>query len=315
MAELRVALVAGPRVAESLRDACLGHQLTPDWSTEGLRQIRPHLLLIEAEGLRTGTGGPWTNDELCDLLEAARAEAIPSAVWVTDRELAERLPHRVLERADRVFAPDPATVELLSHKTTIRPAVLPHAAAAAAIRGGRRPAGGIAYVGGYSRRWSPDARRFVEDFLDLARPFGIRVVARTKAEARALPRRYRRLVHRSENGAVAAPDEPNFRVLVDFEPDGGVARAVFDALAAGVHVIAPRNHVAVRLLPKLTYIRRSVEDVAARAAWSMRGGSEQDDLADAGRRAVLNAHTYEHRLATIAASLGYPVMPDGSARR
>lgn len=42
-------------------------------------------------------------------------------------------------------------------------------------------------------------------------------------------------------------------------------------------------------------------------------GSEREwsEMSEVGRRAILHAHTYSNRLATIASTAGFRVVPDG----
>jgi hypothetical protein len=307
VSQLRVGLLAGDRLGASLREACVSLPVPEDFSLSWLREARPQLLLVELDG-PSAHDVDWGRLEL--LVGSSRAEEVPSAIWVTSRDGGDALPMKVLASFDRVFASEPAIAESLMDRIAHRPVVLPHAATSASVKNGRLAGAGIAYIGGYPERWAPRTKQFAESLLEASEAFGLTILARSEEEISGLPHRFRPLVRWSETSDEMVAGLQKNRVLVDFEPEVGLPQGIFDGLAFGMLVVAPRNYTVMRVLPRIVSYPKLPEDACERIAWCVHAGSEQDELALVGRKAVRNAHTYNHRIATLASALGLCVLPD-----
>jgi len=304
--QLRVALLTGERLSESMRGSCTSLYVPKDLSDSWLRKAQPHLLLAEADA--KGIHG-IDQEALTRITGSFAAAQIPSALWVTEGGGAAILAG-ILESFDHVFAGDPRIAESLMAATATRPIVLPHAAAAGGVQGGPARGEGVAYVGGYPKRWALRTRELADAVLKASMPLGLRILIRTEEEIESLPLKFRPFVRWAKTPADLTADLRESRVLVDFEPEVPLPATIFDGLATGLLVIAPRNYTVMRVLPRLVSYPGTPEDAVKRIAWSSERGLEQNDLAQAGRAGVLHAHTYSHRIATIASAFGVQVMPD-----
>ena len=293
----RVAAIAGSRLLDSLEGECDLHPVDEHASREWLQAVRPDLVLIESDGLRSERDSSgWGHEEAGELLEACRESGIPSGVWVSEGDGAGMPRSTLLRRADRVFAPDTVSADLLADQVPRRPIVVPHAASRSALRGSLPDGAGAAYVDGYDGRPPDGSEAYVDSLFEAAGPLGMRILASRDSDRAAELLR--------ECGA-----------LPYFGPAESLPRAVFDALGAGLHVVAPGNHVALRVVPGLVAHSSAAAKVGVELRSAM-GATDEELSRRASRRAVIaHAHTYPHRLATIASAFGFALLPDGEARR
>jgi hypothetical protein len=202
----------------------------------------------------------------------------------------------LLGRVDRVFAPDTVIAASLADRLPRRPIVVPHAASKSALSGGLPAGAGVAFSDGYGGRAPEGSEAYVEALLEAARPLGLRTLTPNAPERAA--------VTLGECGA-----------LLHYGPAEGMPRAVFDALGAGLHVVAPGNHLGLRVVPGLVAHARAPEKVEAELRSAMGTAESEVSRRLIRRAAISRAHTYPHRIATIASAFGFSVLRESNVAR
>lgn len=307
---LRIALLAGPGVREGIERADAEPFLLDP--TADRIDGEPDLVLVESSGLVRKDGGDLDIDLADRLAEMLRDCEAPSALWLSFAQDARRAPRALLESVDRIFAAHPYAAELASHHAPHRPRVLAPAAHPKALLEDPEKRDQIAYLGGYSARWSPESKAEATLMMRVMLGAGMRVLVSDEREVADLPRRYagRVELHPNRDAAIAALAEFRAAVVPLLDADREALPApVMDALAARVRVIVPRNVSLSMTLPKLLCFANSTEEMrSANECWRG-GGPSWEAWVNAGRDVVRNAHTYDHRLATIASALGIRRLP------
>jgi hypothetical protein len=300
LSELRIALLAGPRVSSGIEAAHAGA------IGDGFADC--DFALVESSAL----GDPARTARAIETAERARQAGSPSALWITSTRDAERAPGELVGAFDRVFAAHPHAAEIVAAASRSRPSVLLPAASPDALSADPSEQDRVVYMGGYSGSWPPAARARFDAFLRPALALGLRIVAVRGSEPDGLPWRYRKrlVVVDSPRAAIEALAE--FRVLVAI-PDAGeeeaVPEAALDALGCGVRVVMPHNFAASIAFPRLATFVPAGAKVQPILAECMQEDGGYPRRAAAARRAVGHTHTYAHRLATIAAGLGFSALP------
>ena len=322
LAELRVAAVAGSEHLACIERVCTAVDVIErDWES-GPEAQPPHMLLIESSGLRAepSGGGPLDQDKVervGDLLGWARSLGVPTALWETALHQRILTPTELMAKADHIFVADPEAGEALTEELDgRRPIQLPLAAQVVPkdVPGFRDRSNEVVFLGRWPDDFSGRLEKELESILDAAADHGLTVFESERDSGKnGLPERFSSLVKPVPAASKAVEEFARSRVVVGLDPGNEgrlmIPQITFEALAAGSAVIAP-NHTATRRL--LRYAALIVEDRAEAAeALDRVLGSEEawNEVSDFSRRAVLHAHTYSHRLATIASATGLRLVP------
>jgi len=229
-----------------------------------------------------------------------------------------RTPTTLLRGVEHLFVVDPEAVEPLTEQLEgRRPMRLPLAAQMVPdeVPGFGDRANDVAFVGAWPAGFEGRFEGELESILDAAADHRL-VILRTERGMTpdALPERFASFVRSVPSTAELADAFTYSRIVVGFDPANmgrsAVPQVSFDAPAAGSVLVAP-NHSGTRSLFRYTGLFAK-DCEAARDEMRRVLGSEEEwtEMSEAGRRAILHAHTYSNRLATIASSAGFRVVPD-----
>jgi Glycosyl transferases group 1 len=321
--DLRVATLAGADHLECISRVCTAIDVGErDWNSGSVAGT-PHLLLIESSGLRAQPGGEGgVEDEkverAAELIAWAERHRIPTALWETALMPRIQTPTPLLRSVENVFVVDPEAEEPLTEKLEgRRPMRLPLAAqkVPTEVPGYGDRSNNVAFVGGWPAGFKGRFQEELEAILDVAADHGL-VIFRSErgAPSDALPNRFSSFVRSASSPGEAVEAFADSRMVVGFDPANSGRLAVpqlsFDALAAGSVLVAP-NHSGTRSLFRYTGLvvkdRKEAREEIGRVLGSEKEWSEMSEV---GRKAILHAHTYSHRLATIASAAGFRVIPE-----
>jgi hypothetical protein len=168
------------------------------------------------------------------------------------------------------------------------------------------------FAGTYYRNRHEDRRASLEMILDAARPVGLIIYDRTlgsESDEYGFPERflphvkgrltYNQIVdvykrHRVFLNANSVVDSPTM-----------FSRRVFELLACGTAVLSTESIGMQELFGDLVPVATSLEDATAKLERLLHDDDHWTDITTRGRRAVLGAHTYRHRLHQIAKAAGF----------
>jgi hypothetical protein len=320
VADLRVATVASTAHFECISASCTALDvLDQDWSSEaGL----PHLLLIESSGLRThsGGGGPLADEKVeraAELIAWAERNGVSTALWETALRRRIKTPILLMRMVEHLFVADPEAGEPLTEQLKgRRPMQLPLAAQRVpdAVPGFGDRSHQIAFLGRWPEGFSGRLRDELEAILDVASDRGLVIFQSERAKTNdALPERFSSFVRPVSSAAEAVEAFADSRMVVGFDP-ANIGRLVvpqltLEALAAGSAVIAP-NHAGIRRMFRYSALVTKDHEEAKEGIERILGSEEQwNEESDLARKAILHAHTYSHRLATIASAARFRVVP------
>ena len=324
LAELRLAVHAGPGHLAGLSGACRVVDAGKDDWRSALESERPHLLLIESSQLRgrelADGVPPVMVEELArasELVEWCESRRVPTALWETSPLAQIVTPISLMEKIRHLFVADAAAeAHLAGELEGRRPMQLPLAAQvipeSVPVFGERRSQ--VAFVGTWavSGAGEPSRERF-EEILEVAARYGL-VIFRSEGEGdHDLPERLAPFAVPARSDREATEALRQCRLAVGFDPRNEsrlmAPQVVFDALAAGTVVIAPISPGMTRLFRHAAVIvkrREAADREIQRLLLDREGWSE---LSRRSRAAILNAHTYPHRVATIASVAGFKLIP------
>lgn len=321
LADLRLATLVGDAHLESMRAVCRTVDLQEqDWSS-GPEKASPDLLLIESSGLRKGSGdGPISEEKVeraLALVAWGESQGVPAVLWETALRARIDTPASLMRKVDHVLVADPEAAGSVTGKLEGgRPLRLP--LAAQVIPGSPPPFDRRGQAVGFLARWPADfsgrRRQELEQILDAAIPHGLTVFQRERDAGRdELPDRFASSVAPVRSAGEAVESFQDSRVVIGFDPRNNGPRMVpqvaFDALASGAAVIGP-NHLGLRSILPYSVIRVADRE-EAEAALDRVLGDEQEwsKHSSLSRKAILHAHTYSNRLATIASVVGLRLIP------
>lgn len=311
LGDLRLALIAGERTREAI-DHSRPLSVVPAVPD------RADLLLVESAALERGPKGVLSEQAVAEIARSFRAARVPTAIWLTSTRDAGTATKSLLEPFDHVFAVHQYAVDLAADAAHKRPAVLMPAASPKALAVDAKEKTGVAYMGGYSARWSPQSRALIETYLRVSLTSGLRIIAVRGSEPHGLPRRYSRRVQVVDTPARAVEAMSRFRALIAPAPvqeAESVPEAVMDAIAARVRVIMPSNVAASMALPRMVRFAGPGNDLVEALEECTRQDKRYERYVSGGRRFIQHTHTYSHRLATVAAAAGFRVFPVSSLSR
>jgi hypothetical protein len=305
---VRAAVAVGDRLRLGLSWEWQQDDLQPDtWATT-VETTRPELVLVEVGGDTVPGWGPLDDERLTRLGHWCSDRAVPLVVWVTTASSSPVASAAVVQAATAVFVADPAWVETWRNRSSgyqvdvLRPAAQPrlhHPAAAGQQRESAMMLVGDAGVPSRALAAvvAPALQPMTHDAVDvwqvgrqpapLPGALDNRLVGTVPyAAAATLPARYRVLVD-----AGRCEREPPWTVV-----EAGAAQTPAVTLAAQLADL-PANIAPLVAAAEDPKALRS--EVVARIA--------QPELRDREalllHRAVLDGHTYTHRVASLLASL------------
>jgi glycosyltransferase involved in cell wall biosynthesis len=246
------------------------------------------------------------------LLAWCEARGIATALWETSSRRRIETPASLLQRTQQLFVADPEAASALGGR---RPLQLP---LAAQVIPESRPTYSqrtreIAFLERWPGSFAGKRRQELEAIMDVAAQHGL-VIFRSGSPT-ALPERFSSFVVslRSERDAIESLRDA--RIVIGADPGNHgrlmVPQLVFDALAAGSIVIAP-NYAGIRRLfgDYFAIIVRTPDEAAAAIERLLRDEEKWSEMSAEARVAILNAHSYPHRIATIASAAGFQLLPD-----
>ena len=187
----------------------------------------------------------------------------------------------------------------------VPPRVVPGGCKRNAFLGHRRPR---------SPKFGGRFREELEAILDVAADHGLVIFRSERAGSNdALPERFSSFVRPISSAAEAVEAFADSRMVVGFDP-ANIGRLVvpqltLEALAAGSVVIAP-NHAGIRRMFRYSALVTKDQEEAKEGMERVLGSEDEwSEMSDLARKAILHAHTYSHRLATIASAAGLRVVP------
>jgi hypothetical protein len=323
VADLHVATLAGSAHFECIGRACTAVDLLErDWSS-GSPSGPPHLLLIESSGLSQPGGVGALADErverAAELIAWAQQGDISTALWETALMPRIQTPTALLRSVEHVFVVDPEAIEPVTEKLEgRRPMRLPLAAQAVPdeVPGFGDRSNDVAFVGGWPAGFKGRLEEELVAILDVAADGGL-VILRSERGGTldVLPDRFSSFVRSVPSAVEAVEGIADSRIVVGFDPANvgrwAVPQFSFDALAAGSVLVAP-NHAGTRSVFRYTALFATNREQAKEELGRVLGSEKEwSEMSEAGRRAILHAHTYSHRLATIASAAGFRVVPEG----
>lgn len=322
LSELRLAALAGQAHLQSLRRACRVVDVrAEDWSGGPNRDL-PHLLLIESSGLRKQPRGvgPLADEMVeraLELLDWCGREGVPAALWETFLRRRINTPLSLMEGAPKLFVADPEAVEPLAQQLGgRRPMQLP--LAAQVIPEERIPFAErkieVAFLGRWAEWFSGHRREELEAILDAAAQRGLVIFGHEEdREDYLLPERFLPFAVTVPSDRRGIESFRDARIVVGLDPRNHgrlmVPQVVFDALAAGSAVISPNHTGLRRLVGHITVLLRSREEAEREMDRLLGDEGEWGWMSERARNAILNAHTYKHRVATIASAFGLRLVP------
>ena len=323
LSDLRVAVLAADPHFACIQRACrAGDVLEEDWSA-GPEPAPPHLLLIEASGLRRRPGGtgPIADDKVeraLELIAWCESVGVPTALWETSLQRRIDTPKSLMNKVDHIFVADPEAVGALAQDLDgRRPAQLPLAAqvvpeAAPAFDEREHQ---IVFSGRWASWFKGSQREQLEMILEVASGHGLVIFDReTDREDYRLPESFSPFAVPVPTDRYAIEQFRNSRLVIAYDPRNHgrlmVSQVAFDALASGAAVIAPNNLRLRRVLGHIV-IRLKTRDEAEREIKRLlENEKEWTEESSRSRTAALHAHTYPNRIATIASAAGYRLLPE-----
>ena len=323
LSDFRLAVLAAEPHFDCLHRACRAVDVSnEDWNA-GPEVDPPHLMLIEAGGLRrytTGTG-PIAEEKVeraFELLAWCESEGVPTAFWETSLQPRIDTPTSLLASVGHVFVADPEAIPPLSEQLGgRRPAQLPLAAQIVSekVPGFDDRGLQIAFLNRWENCFEGAEREQLEMILEVAGKHGLVIFQREEDRADyRLPGSLSPFAHTVASERHAIEQFRNSRLVIAFDPRNHgrlmIPQIAFDALASGAVVIAPDN-LGMRRVVGHIVLRLETRDQARQVIERMLGdGDEWAKQSKRSRMATLHAHTYPNRVATVASAAGYRLLPE-----
>jgi hypothetical protein len=323
--ELRVAAIAGTPHYRSMRRVCsVVDVLDQDWSA-GPESGPPHLLLIETSGLRRRrAGGGSVLDEkierALELVDWAEAEGVPTALWETALATRIETPLALARKVSHLFVADPEAVLILMDRLDgRRPMQLPLAAqnVPPETLGFNEREREVGFLARWPAGFAGSECSELEAILDAASERDLVIFQREPdIGADDLPERFSSFVEPVPSTTDAIESLQRSRIVIGFDPRNYgrlmVPQVCFEALAAGCALIAPWYRGSKLLFPHVSFTAKTRDKAAATMEQLLGNESEWAEVSDRGRKAIVHAHRYAHRLATVASAVGLRLLPRGS---
>jgi glycosyltransferase involved in cell wall biosynthesis len=292
-----------------------------------LDRFLPELVLVESawlgakgswEGRIAGLDGP--SPDLVDIVRWCQQRGVPAVFWNK-----EDPPNylRFISSArlfDHVFTVDADSIDRyrrdLGHN---RVHVLPFAAQPLIHHPfcgpGVRDERPVAFAGVYYRQKYADRRRQMEVILDPARAFGLDIYTRVASQGpNRWPRKYRDHIVGTLPYAEMVETYKRYKVFLNVssvvDSTTMCPRRVFELLATGTPVLTAPTRGIEELFGEALAWSDSKERTRSELRRLLADDDERARRRAAGVRAVLAAHTYGHRVATVLAeAIGEQAVP------
>ena len=336
--DLRVAAIADTFTEASFAPDCDLLTFRPDTWRAALEAEHPHLLLVESAW--KGNGGTWEFQvgsytypqsvglpHLSELVSWCRERDIPTVFWNKEDPVHFDKFKEAAQLFDVVLTTDAQRIEAYQQLDRLRAqvvAALPFAAQPAL----HHPTHALAdrdprpvFGGTYYKNRHPERREQMEILLDAARAFDLIIYDRThgqESESVGFPDRF--LPH--VQGGVSYDEMVRiYREHRLFLNTNSViasptmfARRVFELLACGTPVVSTPSVGVEAMFDGIVPVVADPEAATAAMQRLATDDAAWQQTSLAGIRAVLGEHTYQHRLARIAALCGLELTPYADRR-
>ncbi|HEY6653618.1 MAG TPA: glycosyltransferase [Solirubrobacterales bacterium] len=329
--QLRVAGVLDEMSAACFSPDCDLLRFGSEAWQEALAEHDPHLLLVESTW--QGNSGAWqymvasyTHPDyiglpnLKALIGWCRKRDIPTVFWNKEDPVHFERFKEAAALFDYVFTTDSNCIERYAEleRNTAGPIGSLQFAAQPRIH---NPIGGPAersaspvFAGAYYRDRHIDRQRSLQMLLDAAMPFGLEIYDRrfgSEDQAFGFPERFKERV----KGALSYDDMidayKNHRVFLNVnsvtDSPTMFSRRVFELLACGTAVVSTESLGVEQTLGQVVSMVETPEE-ATEALTKLQDEDHWRELMQRARRAVIGDHTYRHRLAEVASTLGFRVI-------
>jgi hypothetical protein len=328
--QLRVAGVLDEMSAACFEPDCDLLRIDSEGWAEAMEAHEPHLLLVESAW--QGNNGSWqymvasyTHPDyiglpnLKALIAWCRQRDIPTVFWNKEDPVHFERFKEAAALFDYVFTSDANCIDryaalerdgsgpISSLQFAAQPRV--HNPIGAPVERSPSPV----FAGAYYRDRHIDRQKSLQMLLDAAMPFGLEIYDRRfghEDKAFGFPERFLDRVkgalpydqvieaykaHRTFLNVNSVHDSPTM-----------FSRRVFELLACGTAVVSTESVGVERTLGDVVSMVETAEE-ATEALTKLQDDDYWRELSQQGRRTVLREHTYRHRLAEVANTLGYNV--------
>ena len=328
--ELRVAAVLDEMSAACFAPDCDLLRFESEGWQDALQAHEPHLLLVESTW--QGNSGSWQYQvasythpdyiglpNLKALVAWCRERDIPTVFWNKEDPVHFERFAEAAALFDYVFTSDSNCIERYAEleRDTDGPIDALQFAAQPRIH---NPVGAPAarsgspvFAGAYYRDRHISRQESLEMLLDAAMPFGLEIYDRrfgSEDQAFGFPERFKDRVQGrlSYDEMIEAYKSHRIFLNVNSVTDSPTmfSRRVFELLACGTAVVSTEGLGVERTLGDLVPVVTTPEK-ATEALTKLEDEDYRRQLALRGRREVIGRHTYRHRLAEIASTLGFKV--------
>lgn len=323
--DLRVAAILDSMSAACFEPECRLLRPTPNnWKTL-LAEQRPHLLLVESAW--HGNDDSWQYkvahydhpdaSGLAEVLQWCREHGIPTVFWNKEDPVHFDRFEKNAALFDHLFTTDARCIpryEALSGARFRSVEALPFAAQPRL----HNPAGAperlrlACFAGSYYATRHISRRRQLEMLLDAAKDFGLTIYDRNFGKGGnqfRFPERFEPYIRGGLSYNQVVEAYRSYRVFLNVNSversPTMMSRRVFELLACGTAVVSTEAEAIEKIFGDHVVVARSEEQVKG----AIKRLIEDDEYFRRhtldGMRFVLGNHTYEHRLATIAAAAGF----------
>jgi hypothetical protein len=332
--DLRVAAVLDEMSANCFGQECDLITFDSQHWEKRLEEHEPHLLLVESAW--RGNGESWRYQvgtypradlqglpNLRALVDWCRQRDIPTAFWGKEDPIHFDRFKEAAALFDYVFTTDGNCVpryEQLQREGSGPVCALQFAAQPRLhnpISIDEKRSNSPCFAGTYYRNRHLDRRQSLEMLLDAARPFGLVIYDRTfdwDNDSFGFPERFLPHVRGSLPYSEVVHAYKSHKVFLNVnsvvESPTMFSRRVFELLACDAAVITTESEGVERTFGELVPVVTTPEEATEALTRLIHDDSYRRGIVVPARRLVMTEHTYRHRLAQIAQTMGYSVSPD-----
>jgi len=322
--DLRVATIV-----DEFTQACLEPEITQlaidarAWRVQ-LPAFRPQLLFVESAW--RGVRDSWKqriasypdrhDDTLETIVRWCRRRDIPTVFWNKEDPVHfDRFVHAA-RRFDHVFTTEVACIDAYRRRGLAADRVHPLLFAAQPAL--HHPGTGVredvvCFAGSYGEAELAARRADLEILLDAAAAFDLRILDRQRTATNAFPARFQRFVRPGVGYRELAELQRRYKVFLNVnairDSRTMFSRRVFELLASGAAVVSSPNDGVRELFGDVVAIADDRASTTAAIRRFLEDDAHREATAARGIERVAAAHTYEHRIGEVCATIGL----DGSA--